>query len=86
VRAVKRRNRELVKHNLEMQESQRALQKGEEAQRRLNRELRALSNCSEALMRATDEQKLLSEICRIVCEDAGYRMTWVGYVKHDEGK
>ena len=58
----------------------------EETLRRLNRELRALSNCNQALLRATDEQSLLEEICRIVCEEAGYRMAWVAYAEHDEAK
>ncbi|MGA3268935.1 MAG: PAS domain S-box protein [Verrucomicrobiota bacterium] len=58
----------------------------EESLRRLNRELRAISNCSQTLMRATDEQTLLRQICRIVCEEAGYRMAWVGYAEHDEAK
>jgi len=60
--------------------------RAEEALRRLNRELRALSNCNETLLRAADEQTLLQEICRIVCEEAGYRMAWVGYAEHDEAK
>ncbi len=60
--------------------------RAEEALRRLNRELRALSNCNQALLRATDEQSLLEEICRIVCEEAGYRMAFVGYAEHDEAK
>ena len=54
--------------------------------RRLNRELRAISNCNQVLLRATDEQSLLEEICRIVCEEAGYRVAWVGYAEHDEAK
>jgi len=58
----------------------------EEALRRLNRELRAISNCNQALLRATDEKSLLEEICRIVCEEAGYRMAWVSYAEHDEVK
>ncbi len=53
---------------------------------RLNRELHAISNCNEALMRAEDEQALLDEICRIICNDAGYRMAWVGYGENDEAK
>ena len=53
---------------------------------RLNRELHAVSNCNQVLMRAENEQALLDEICRIICEDAGYRMTWVGYPESDEGK
>jgi PAS domain S-box-containing protein len=51
----------------------------EEALRRLNRELRAISSCSQALMRAEDEQTLIDEICRIICNEAGYPMVWVGY-------
>jgi len=58
----------------------------EEALGRLNRELRAISNCNQVLLRATDEQSLLHEICRIVCEEAGYRMAWVAYAEHDEAK
>jgi len=60
--------------------------RAEEALSRLNRELRAISNCNLSLLRATDEQSLLDEICRIVCEEAGYRMAWVGYAEHDEVK
>ena len=58
----------------------------EEALCRLNRELRAISNCNQTLLRATDEQSLLKEICRIVCEEAGYRLAWVGYAEHDDAK
>ncbi|WP_246590861.1 PAS domain S-box protein [Georgfuchsia toluolica] len=57
-----------------------------EAQHKMNRELRAISNCNQTLMRATDEQTLLNDICRIVCDEAGYRMAWVGYAERDEAK
>jgi len=60
--------------------------RAEEALRRSNRELRALSDCNQVLLRATDEQSLLNDICRIICEEAGYRMAWVGYAEHDEAK
>jgi PAS domain S-box-containing protein len=60
--------------------------RAEEALRRLNRELRAISNCNQTLLRATDEQSLLEEICRIVCQEAGYRIAWVAYAEHDEAK
>ena len=58
----------------------------EEALRRLNRELRAISNCNQALMRAENEQTLLDDICRIICDEAGYRMAWVGYPENDPAK
>jgi PAS domain S-box-containing protein len=58
----------------------------EEARHRLNRELRAISNCNQTMMRAEDEQTLLGDICRIVCDDAGYRMAWVGYAENDDAR
>lgn len=58
----------------------------EDALHRLNRELHAISDCNQALMRAEDEQALLHDICRIVCEEAGYRMAWVGYAEQDEAR
>jgi len=60
--------------------------RAENVQRRLNRELRAISNCNQVLMRAVDEQSLLNDVCRIVCDEAGYRMAWVGYAENDEAK
>ncbi len=53
---------------------------------RLNRELHAISNCNQALMMATDEQALLNDICNIICNEAGYRLAWVGYAENDEAK
>ena len=58
----------------------------EGALRRMNRELRAITECHQVLMRATDEPTLLRDICRIVCDEAGYRMAWVGYSENDEAK
>ncbi|MFZ5766545.1 MAG: PAS domain S-box protein [Thermodesulfobacteriota bacterium] len=58
----------------------------EDALRDLNRELRAISSCNQILMRAEDEQYLLDEICRIICEEAGYIMVWVGFAEDDEEK
>jgi diguanylate cyclase (GGDEF)-like protein/PAS domain S-box-containing protein len=56
------------------------------ALRRLNRELRAVSSCVRTLLRAESEPALLNDICRIVCEEAGYRMAWVGYPQDDEAR
>ena len=58
----------------------------EETLARLVREHRAVRICHQTLMRAVDEQTLLDDICRIVCEEAGYRMAWVGFAEHDEAK
>ncbi len=53
---------------------------------RTKRALRSLSACNESLVRATDEPSLLNQICDLVVNVGGYRMAWVGYAGHDEGK
>lgn len=58
----------------------------EDKLKRLNRELRAIGDCHQALLRAKDEPSLLTEICRIICDAADYRMAWVGFTRQDERK
>lgn len=60
--------------------------RAEELLHRLNRELRAISDCNQVLVRAEDEQSLLDDICRIVCDEADYCLAWVGYVEHDDAR
>ena len=60
--------------------------KAEEALRKLNRHLKAVSNSTQALMHATDEAKFTQEVCNIIIEDCGYALVWVGFAEHDEGK
>ena len=57
-----------------------------EALARLNRQLLAIGNCNRVLIQAASEQELLEDICRIICEKAGYRMSWIGYAENDAGK
>ncbi|MGC8643052.1 MAG: PAS domain S-box protein [Isosphaeraceae bacterium] len=54
--------------------------------RRLDRALRALSRCNQALIRAEDEPQVLQELCHVIVEVAGYRFCWVGYAEQDEAK
>jgi len=51
-----------------------------------NRALTARSKCSRALICATEEVALLKEVCRIVVEDCGYRLAWVGFAEPGPGK
>ena len=53
---------------------------------RVNRSLRMIRDCSEALVRATGEFELLNKICRIIVEVGGHRLTWVGYAETDDEK
>lgn len=41
---------------------------------------------SAAIMRARDTRKLFAEICRIVVEDGGFGMAWVGWYDADSGR
>jgi PAS domain S-box-containing protein len=60
--------------------------KAEQEIRKLNRIYRMLSDCSQSLVRADNENKLIAEVCRIITEEGGYRMVWVGYPQNDEDK
>jgi PAS domain S-box-containing protein len=62
------------------------LKKTKESLAMLNRELMAISNCNQVLVRADEEQTLLNEICRIICDEAGYRLAWVGVAENDASK
>lgn len=53
---------------------------------RVNRDLRLLSDCNQALVHAQEEQGLLAEICRLCAERGGYRLAWVAYAVHDEAR
>lgn len=65
---------------------QKARRLAEKKLQRLNRELRAITNCNQVMVRAEDEQALLNEVCRIVCTEAGYCMAWVGYGENDDAR
>ena len=54
--------------------------------RRLNRALRTLSECNQAMVRATEESQLLQEVCEILVGLGDYRMAWVGCAEQDEAK
>jgi PAS domain S-box-containing protein len=54
--------------------------------RRTNRALRMLIGCSEALVRATQELDLLSQVCRLIVEIGGYPLAWVGFAQQDPEK
>ncbi len=60
--------------------------KREQELRRYNRMLKALGKSSQAMMRAKNESEYLREVCRIVVEDCGHAMVWVGFAEDDEAK
>jgi len=58
----------------------------EEELKKANRTLKAISDIDQVMMRSTDEMQLLEDACRIIVEDCGYPMVWIGYAAEDEKK
>jgi PAS domain S-box-containing protein len=58
----------------------------EEALRKANRMLAALSRVNEILVRTTEESELLQDVCQAVVETGGYNMAWVGFAEYDREK
>jgi two-component system, cell cycle sensor histidine kinase and response regulator CckA len=54
--------------------------------KRLDRALRLLTRCNQAVVRARSEQELLDAVCAAMVELGGYRMCWVGVPDAGERK
>ena len=52
----------------------------------IDRVLRTLRAGHRAVVDARNEDALLRDVCRVVVEEGGYLMAWVGYAEHDEQK
>ena len=52
----------------------------------LNRTLIALRDSSHAMMHAIDEDYYLDEVCRIIIEDCGHSMVWIGFTEEESKK
>ena len=61
-------------------------QEAENILRRTERALMTISACNKELVRAADETTLLREVCRVMVEQGGYRMAWVGMAIHNAAK
>jgi PAS domain S-box-containing protein len=61
----------------------RAVRRAGDETLRVNRALRTVGACNQALVRATTEASLLQTVCRAVVEVGGYRLAWVAYAEHD---
>ncbi len=54
--------------------------------RLLNRTLKALSSSNQAMIHAVDEKAFLEQTCRIIVEDCGFAMVWIGFAENDKQK
>jgi len=58
----------------------------EEALRKLNMTLSALSKSSQAMSQSTDEADYLKKVCKNVVENTDFAMVWIGFARDDEAK
>ncbi len=52
----------------------------------VHRALKTLSAGNRAMVRATDEQALLAEMCHIIVDVGSYKVAWIGFAEQDEHK
>jgi len=62
------------------------LQNTEIELQRLNKTLQTLSNSNRAMRYAQDETEYLEEVCKIIIEDCGHAMVWIGLAEDEENK
>jgi K+-sensing histidine kinase KdpD len=62
------------------------LRENQERLLKLNRVLKALKDSSLAMVHSTSEAGYLEEVCRIVVEDCGHALVWIGFAEDDEEK
>lgn len=53
---------------------------------RINRILNALGKSSKAMMHSQNEMQFINEACKILVEDCGHALVWIGYTEDDENK
>lgn len=54
--------------------------------KKLNRTLTALGKSSQAMLNSSDESSYLEQVCRIIVEDCGFSMVWIGFAENDKEK
>jgi PAS domain S-box-containing protein len=85
-RAIATYEKDGIRHATGLLSDITARKRGEQDLKRVNRALRTTSVCNQVLVLAVEESRLLNDICRTLVREGGYRMAWVGFGEHDEGK
>ncbi len=83
---VEQRREELEKAYTNIKSEVTVRKKAEELLSKKNLELTMLSDCIHAVVRATDEQNLIKEVCQIIIDVGGYEMAWVGFAEQNSKK
>ena len=83
---VEQRREELEKAYTNIKNEVMVRKKAEELLSKINLELTMLSDCIHAVVRATDEQNLIEQVCKIITDVGGYEMAWVGFAELNSKK
>ena len=83
---VANRTAELARANKQLKDEIEQRKDAQVALLRTNRTLGVLSSCNEALIRASDALEFMDKVCRIIVDDGGYCLAWVGLAEQDEAK
>ncbi len=75
-----------VERVLREAEGTRARRRSEEEARHLNRLLRTVTEIDQAIVRQCDTDGLLRDACRILVEQGGFLMCWIGMADFESGR
>ena len=81
LRAAPLFDNDLVRGGILIREDVTGRHKNEQELIKLNRALATVSQCHQALVRATDEPVMLKEICRALVDKGQYHLAWVGLAR-----
>ena len=76
----------LIKVNEEIQSQVGQIENSKSKSDEANRSLKIILNVNEMIAKGDDEFILLERICRIIVDEMGYKMAWVGFKKNDQNK
>lgn len=63
--------------------SESSLSRVHQSLERVSRALKTRSECTQAMLRAGSEPELMQQTCRLIVEEGGYLMAWVGLREQD---
>lgn len=66
-----------------LRSNERAITSAQVNLERVSRALKTRSGCNQAMLRVPDELELMRETCRVIVEDGGYVLAWVGLAEED---
>jgi PAS domain S-box-containing protein len=53
---------------------------------RLNRTLKAMHDSNEAILLYDDESQFMNEVCKVIVEDCGHKLVWIGFAENNISK